>query len=145
MYCYGCLLFINSFIFVLEFINFITSALCLPALCGYRQRKNLRNHLDEKRMEYLELKMDTMQGCMLEESVKQKENISELNTTIKTMSRKMKSLEQEVEILTKLSKAVKLVWQITKIPVYGYFSSLKLFQVAGYNLLFYFIILPTII
>ena len=67
--------------------------------------------------EYLELKMDTMQGCMLEESVKQKEKISELNTTIKTMSRKMKLLEQEVEILTKLSKAVKLVCQITKIPV----------------------------
>ena len=31
------------------------------------KRNNLRNHLDDKRIEHLELKMDTMQECMLEE------------------------------------------------------------------------------
>ena len=96
------------------------------------KRKNLRNHLDEKRIEYLELKMDTMQECMLKESeitAKQKEHISELNTTITTMSRKMKSLEEEVEFLTKLSKAIKLNWRITEyqildIVIFGsYFQS----------------------
>ena len=106
---------------------------------GLMKRKNLRNHLDEKRMEHLELKMDTMQECMLEESEKQKEKISELNTTITTMSRKMKSLEEEVEILTKLTKAIKLDWRITGVPKSGYSNGiLKQFQVAGYNLEFLF-------
>ena len=106
---------------------------------GLMKRKNLRNHLDEKRMEHLELKMDTMQECMLEESEKQKEKISELNTTITTMSRIMKSLEEEVEILTKLTKAIKLDWRITGVPKSGYSNSiLKQFQVAGYNLKFLF-------
>ena len=87
------------------------------------KRKNLRNHLDDKRMEHLELKTDTMQGF-----------ISEQNTTIETMSRKIKSLEGEVEILT-LSKAIKLVWRITKVPEGGFLKSIqKQFQVAGYNL-----------
>ena len=31
------------------------------------KRKNLRNHLDEKRIEHLELQVDTMQECMLED------------------------------------------------------------------------------
>ena len=43
---------------------------------GLMKRKNLRNHLDEKRIEHLELKMDTMQECMLKES-KITEQISE--------------------------------------------------------------------
>ena len=105
---------------------------------GLMKRKNLVNHLDEKRMEHLELKVDTMQECMLEESVKQKENISELNTTNEAMSRKMKSLEEEVEILTELLNFIKLVWRITKVPESGYFSSQKLLQADRYNLLFYF-------
>ena len=47
----------------------------------------------------------------------------------------MKSLEEEVEILTKLTKAIKLVWRITEVPKSGHSSRiLKRFQVAGYNL-----------
>ena len=102
------------------------------------KRKNLRNHLDDKRMEHLELKMDTMQECMLEESVKQKEKFSEQGMIIETMSRKMKSLEEEVEFLTKLSKAIKLNWRITEIPESGSSSIQKQFQVAGYNFEFLF-------
>ena len=87
---------------------------------GLMKRKNLRNHLDEKRMEHLELKMDTMQGF------------------IETMSRKITSLEEEVEILTYLLKAIKLVWRITEVPEVEYDRSIrKLFQVAGYNLEFH--------
>ena len=113
------------------------------------KRKNLENHLDDKRMEHLELKMDTMQECMLKESkitAKQKELISEQNekifkqgAVIETMSSKIKSLEEEVEILTKLPKAIKLVWRITEVPEDGYYRGiLKQFQVAGYNLEFNF-------
>ena len=108
---------------------------------GLLKRKNLGNHLEDKQMEHLELKVDTMQECMftmLEESVKQKEKISELNTTNEEMSRKVKSLEKEVDILTKLSKAIKLVWRITKVPCKYSDSIQKQFQVAGHNLVFYF-------
>ena len=69
---------------------------------GLMKRKNLRNHLDEKRIEHLELKMDTMQECMLEESEittklkrhisKQNEKISELNTMNETLSKEIQSL-----------------------------------------------------
>ena len=111
------------------------------------KRKNLRNHLDEKRIEHLELQVDTMQECMLEESTitaKQKEKISDLNTTIETMSREMKSLEEEVEIRTKLSKATRLDWQIGRIPGKSRIwtqlshSITKQFELAGYNFLFNF-------
>ena len=103
------------------------------------KRNNLRNHLGEKRMEHLELSMDTMQECTLEESVKQKEKISEQGAMIETMSREIYSLKKEVEILTKLSKAIKLVWRITKLPESGLLNSIqKQFQVAGYNLKFLF-------
>ena len=116
---------------------------------GLVKRKNLRNHLDEKRIEHLELKMDTMQECMFKESkitAKQKEqiselneNISKLNTTNETMSHKIKSLEEEVEILTNLLKVIKLVWRITEVPESGLLNSIqKQFQVAGYNLKFLF-------
>ena len=105
---------------------------------GLIKRKNLRNHLEENQVEHLELKMDMMQECMLEESAKQKEKISEMNTTIQTMSRKIKSLEEEMETLALLPKAIKLNLEITKIPESGFISVYKRFQVAGYNLLFYF-------
>ena len=102
---------------------------------GLMKRKNLRNHLDEKRIEHLELKMDTM----LEESAKQKEKISEQGAMIETMSSKTKSLEEGVEILTHLLKAIKLVWRITELPESKYSKGIqKLFEVAGYNLKFLF-------
>ena len=108
------------------------------------KRKNLRNHLDEKRIEHLELKMDTMQECLLKESAKQKEKISEQDekiseqgAMIETMSSKIQSLEEEVDILT-LSKAIKLNWRITKVPEVGFGDIQKQFQVAEYNLLFGF-------
>ena len=121
------------------------------------KRKNLVNHLDDKRMEHLELKMDTMQECMFEESettakLKQQiskqnekvselnENISKLNTTNETMSHEINSLKNEVEILTYLLKAIKLVWRITEVPECGYDGSIrKQFQVAGYNFDFWFL------
>ena len=110
---------------------------------GLMKRKNLRNHLDEKRIEHLELKMDTMQECMLEESAKQiklKVKISEQGATIETMSHEMKSLIKEVEILTYLLKAIKLVWRITEVPEVGYDRRIrKQFQIAGYNLEFCFL------
>ena len=117
---------------------------------GLMKRKNLRNHLDEKRIEHLELKMDTMQECMLEESEittklkgqisKQNEKISELSTMNETMSQEIHSLKKEVEILTKLTKAIKLVWRITKVPEGGFSRSIQeQFQVAGYDLEFHFI------
>ena len=108
---------------------------------GLMKRKNLRNHLDDKRMEHLELKMDTMKECMLKESkitAKQKEKISTLNMTIETMSSKMKLLEEEVEILTKLTKAIKLLWRITEVPEKFTEGIQQQFQVVGYNLEFYF-------
>ena len=107
---------------------------------GLMKRKNLRNHLDEKRMEHLELKVDTMQECMLEESAKQKEKISEQGATIETMSHEMKSLKKEVDFLTYLLKAIKLVWRITEVPEGGYVRRIrKQFQIAGYSLEFCFI------
>ena len=82
---------------------------------GLMKRNNLRNHLDEKRMEHLELKMDTMQGF------------------IETMSRKITSLEEEVEILTYLLKAIKLVWRITELPEVEYDRSIrKLYYLLQY-------------
>ena len=105
---------------------------------GLMKRKNLRNHLDEKRMEHLELKVDTMQECMLEESVKQKQKISELNTTNEAMSCEITSLKNEVEILTELSKAIKLVWLFTKVPNGRLNRSQKQFLVARYYLSFDF-------
>ena len=105
---------------------------------GVMKRKNLRNHLDGKRMEHLELKVNTMQECMLEDSeiiAKQKETISKQGVMIETMSRENISFKKEVEILTYLSKAIKLDWRITKVPESGY-SIQKQFQVAGYNFLF---------
>ena len=116
---------------------------------GLMKRKNLRNHLDEKRIEHLELQVDTMQESLLEEFEiitkqkekisEQKEQISKLNTTNETMSREMKSLEEEVEILTKLPKATRLDWRITEVPGSICCPSIwKQFQVAGYNFLFNF-------
>ena len=80
-----------------------------------------------------------MQECMLVELAKQNEKISEQGTIIETMSRKVISLEEEVEIFTKLTKAIKLVWPITKMPGNFLFSNIqKRFQLSGYNFLFYF-------
>ena len=96
-------------------------------------------------MEHLELKVDAMQGFiseqeinMLEESAKQKEKISEQGAMIETMFLKMISLEEEVEILTKLAKATKLNWRITKVPENEYSNFYEQFQVAGYNFKFHF-------
>ena len=76
---------------------------------------------------------------MLKESARQKDKISVQGATIETMSDRMKSLEEEVEILTKLTKAVKFVWRITKVPEDGYDRSIReQFLVAGYNLEFCF-------
>ena len=62
-----------------------------------------------------------------------------LSTANETMSREIISLRKEVEILTKISEAIKFVWRISKVPEGGYSRSIrKLFQVAGYNLGFHF-------
>ena len=93
-----------------------------------------------------ELKIHEKESCpqrivkckKLEESAKQKEKISEQGAMIETMFLKMISLEEEVEILTKLAKATKLNWRITKVPENEYSNFYEQFQVAGYNFKFHF-------
>ena len=97
------------------------------------KRKNLRNHLDEKRMEHLELKMDTMQ-----------EFISEQGAMIETMSHEIKSLKKEVEKTETITEAIKLDWRITKVPKIGYRRFESNFKSLGITWNFAYLILPTI-
>ena len=105
---------------------------------GLVKRKNLENHLDEKRIEHLELKIATMKECMLKESVKQKEKKSKQVAITRPTRLEIQSLEEELAFLTK-PKERKLDLRITKLPE-GRFNGIihKQFQVAGYNLEFYF-------
>ena len=68
------------------------------------KRKNLRNHLDEKRMEHLELKMDTMQECISEQNEKiseiseQNEKISEQNEKISEQNEKISEQNEKISV-----------------------------------------------
>ena len=102
---------------------------------GLIKRKDMSKHLEERRMEHLELKLnDFIMECSKEFEIiaKQKEKISEQSATIETMSRKMESLE--VKILN--SNPIKLEW-ITKLPE-RYCNIKKQFLIAGYQFEFVF-------
>ena len=63
------------------------------------KRKNLRNHLDEKRMEHLELKMDIMQECISEQNEKiseQNEKIFEQNEKISEQIEKFSEQNEKI-------------------------------------------------
>ena len=77
---------------------------------GLIKRKNMSKHLEEKRIEHLELKVNwnyteftlTKKAVMEESEViaKQKEKISEQSVIVKTMSQEILSLKGEVQYLT---------------------------------------------
>ena len=112
---------------------------------GLIQRKDMSKHLEERRMEHLELKLNDFIMESSKESeinAKQKEKISEQSATIEIMSQKIQSLEQEVENLTDFtvgilnSNPTKLEW-ITKVPKNLFGSAKKLFLIAGYQFEFH--------
>ena len=110
---------------------------------GLIKRKNMSKHLEEKRIEHLELKLNwnyieftLTKKVVMEESeviAKQKEKISEQCVIIETMSQEIKSLKREVQHLTHIP--IKLEWRITKLSDFK--SNIKkTFLVAGYLLEF---------
>ena len=91
---------------------------------GLIKRKNMSKHLEEKRIEHLELKMNWnyMEFTLtkMEESeiiAKQKEKISEQSVMIETMSQEIKSLKGEMQIIQCINHIpIKLEWRITELP-----------------------------
>ena len=110
---------------------------------GLIKRKNMTKHLEEKRIEHLELKLNwnyieftLTKKVVMEESeviAKQKEKISEQGVIIETMSQEIKSLKREVQHLTHIP--IKLEWRITKLSD-SKSNIKKTFLVAGYLLEF---------
>ena len=97
---------------------------------GLIKRKDMSKHLEERRMEHLELKLNDF----IMESSKESEIIAKQKETIEIMSQKIGSLEEEVKILNSIP--TKLDW-ITKLPKHG--SNInKQFVVAGYQFEFVF-------
>ena len=89
---------------------------------GLIKRKDMSKHLEEKRMEHLELKL-------MEES----EIIAKQSAMIETMSQEIKSLNKKVQHLCCIP--IKLEWRITKLPD-SKNDIKKTFLVAGYHLEF---------
>ena len=86
---------------------------------GLIRRKDMSKHLEEKRIEHLELKL------------------FDQDATIVTMSQEIKSLKQEVQVIRHLNLIpMKLEWRIT--DVRDNKSIQKQFVVAGYHLNFHF-------
>ena len=113
---------------------------------GLIKRKNMSKHLEEKRIDHLELKMNwnymeftlTKQVVMEESEViaKQKEKISEQSAMIETMSQEIKSLNKKMQIVQCINHIpIKLEWRITKLPD-DKSNIKKTFLVAGYLLEF---------
>ena len=98
---------------------------------GLIKRKDMSKHLEERRMEHLELKLNDF---IMEESeiiAKQKEKISEQSTTIEIMSQEIKLLKMEVKNINSIP--IKLDW-IAKVRESGHSSNIKkLFLIAGYQ------------
>ena len=112
---------------------------------GLIKRKDMSKHLEERRVEHLELKLNDFIMESLKDSeiiAKQKETISEQSTTIEIMSQKITLLEKDVENLTDFtvgipnSNSIKLEW-ITKVPKSGSHTK-KQFLLAGYQFEFDF-------
>ena len=108
---------------------------------GLITRRDMSKHLEERRIEHLELKLNDFimeSSKEFEIIAKQKEKISEQSATIEIMSQEIKSLEKGLENLTDFtvsgilnSNPIKLEW-ISKIPERGCHSKTK-FLVAGYQ------------
>ena len=94
---------------------------------GLIKRKDMSKHLEERRMEHLELKLNDF---IMEES----EIIAKQKKTIEMMSQEIQSLKKEMENIN--SNPIKLEW-ITKVPERGCHAKTK-FLVAGYQFEFYF-------
>ena len=113
---------------------------------GLIKRKYMSKHLEERRVEHLELKLkDIIMETSKESEIiaKQKEKISEQSATIELMSQEIKSLEKGLENLTDFtvsgilnSNPIKLEW-ITKLPE-RYCHIKKQFLIAGYQFEFDF-------
>ena len=112
---------------------------------GLIKRKNMSKHLEEKRIEHLELKLNWnyMEFTLtkMEESeiiAKQTEKISEQSVMIETMSQEIKSLNEKVQVMQDLNLIpIKLEWRITELPN-NRSDIKKRFLVAGYHLEFDF-------
>ena len=89
---------------------------------GLIKRKDMSKHLEEKRIEHLELKL-------MEES----EIIAKQSVMIETMSQEIKSLKREVQHLCCIP--IKLEWRITELSISENYIK-KTFLVAGYHLEF---------
>ena len=107
---------------------------------GLIKRKDMIKHLEEGRIEHLELKLNDFIMEESEINAKQKEKISEQSAMIEMMSQEIKSLKKEVENFTSLIETeastfnpIKLEWRIIKVPSV---DTKKQFLVAGYHLEF---------
>ena len=113
---------------------------------GLIKRKDMNKHLEERRMEHLELKLNDFimeSSKEFEIIAKQKEKISEQSATIEIMSQEIKSLEKGLENLTDFtvsgilnSNPIKLEW-MTQLPE-RYCHIKKQFLIAGYQFEFDF-------
>ena len=104
---------------------------------GLIKRRNMSKHLEERRMEHLELKLNDFiveSSKEFEIIAKQKEKIFEQSATIEIMSQEIKSLKKGMENLNSIP--TKLDW-ITKLPEH-YSHIKKQFVVAGYQFEFVF-------
>ena len=117
---------------------------------GLIKRKNMTKHLEEKRIEHLEIKLNWnyMEFTLtkMEESeiiTKLKEKISEQsvmiseqNAIIETMSQEIKSLKGEMQIIQCINHIpIKLEWRITEL-LDSKNDIKKTFLVAGYHMEF---------
>ena len=105
---------------------------------GLIKRKDMSKHLEERRMEHLELKLNDFimeSSKEFEIIAKQKEKISELSATIEIMSQEFKSLKMGVKNLNSIP--IKLEW-IAKVPGIFFGSAKTLFLIAGYQFEFVF-------
>ena len=94
---------------------------------GLIKRKNMSKHLEEKRIEHLELKL-------MEES----EIIAKQSVMIETMSQEIKLLNTKMQVMQDLNLIpIKLEWRITELPLPDFKNVIKkTFLVAGYLLEF---------
>ena len=90
---------------------------------GLIKRKNMSKHLEEKRLEHLELKV-------MEDS----EIIAKQSAMIETMSQEIKSLKKEILVIQH-HIPIKLEWRITNF--YDNMSTRKQFIIAGYYFSFH--------
>ena len=99
---------------------------------GLIKRRDMSKHLEERRVEHLELKLNDFimeSSKEFEIIAKQKEKISEQSATIEIMSQEIKSLKKEVMNINSIP--TKLDW-ITNLPERDC-NIKKQFVVSGYQ------------